>query len=106
MRRLTVVLLLTFFYPLLSHANDGSRKGFHNLPGIYKIHHLADTLPPPKKPEETTPAPTEEKPVSKIKEVPKSRRQVKPVAVPVVPVPPVKIIKPKIIRRTIGITGL
>lgn len=106
MRRLTVVLLLILFYPFLSHANDGSRIGFRKLPGIYKARHLADTLPPAKKPEESTPAPTEEKPVTKIKEVPRSRRQVKPVAVPAVPVTPIKIIKPKIIRRTIGITGL
>jgi len=106
MRRLTVIFLLSLFYPLLGHANDGSSPGFRNLPGIYKVHGLVDTLPPAKKPEESAPAPTDEKPVVKIKEVPKSRRQVKPVAVPAVPVTPIKIIKPKIIRRTIGITGL
>ena len=107
MRRLIAILLLTFLYPLISHANDGSVRGYRTIPGIYKMTRLPDTIPVvTKKPEETTPVPAEVKPVSKIKEVPKSRRQVKPVAVPAIPVTPIKIIKPKIIRRTIGIIGL
>lgn len=107
MRRLIAILLLTFLYPFISHANDGSVGGYRTLTGIYKMTRLPDTIPVvTKKPEETTPVPAEVKPVSKIKEVPKSRRQVKPVAVPAIPVTPIKIIKPKIIRRTIGIIGL
>lgn len=71
---------------------------------------MADTIPLPQKENDPKPAPaenpTDTKPVSKIKEVPKSRRQAKPVAVPAIPTTPIKIIKPKIIRRTIGTIGL
>ncbi len=39
-----------------------------------------------------------------IKEVPKARRQIKPVAIPsVIPLKPIKIIKPQIIRNTIKV---
>lgn len=100
-RLIFIVLLFIFSRPLTGQANDGSSKGFRNLPGIY-TRTASDTIPDTKKPEENTPAET--KPV-KIKEVPKSRRQVKPVPLPSVPVKPLKIIKPKIIKRTIGILG-
>lgn len=97
-----ILLLFIFISPFTGQANDGSSKGFRNLPGIYKTRTALDTIPDTKKPAENTPAQTKR---GKIKEVPKSRRQVKPVPLPSVPVKPLKIIKPKIIKRTIGILG-
>lgn len=68
----------------------------------------ADTVPVVKKPVEQPDVkkPTEELPDVKkldvIKEVPKSRRKMKPIAVPApVPIQPIRIIKPKIIRKVI-----
>lgn len=63
---------------------------------------LSDTIPAVKS--ETG---EDESPKKKIKKVPKSRKQVKPITVdPNLPVKPIKIIKPKIIRRTVGSVGL
>lgn len=107
-QRFIFLLLLFMIGPLFSRANDGSNsvRGFRHLPGIYKMRIVADTIPETKpdtkKPAENTPATV--KPEI-IKEVPRSRRQVKPVPLPTVPVKPIKIIKPKIIRRTLGIIG-
>ncbi|MGV3767108.1 MAG: hypothetical protein ACO1NW_13335 [Chitinophagaceae bacterium] len=63
-----------------------------------------DTVPPPKKlPEKTTEKKVLPDKPDVIKQVPKSRKQVKPLALPkVVPVKP-KVIKPKVIK---GVTGL
>lgn len=59
--------------------------------------------PPPAKPVEKR---QDVKPPDIIKEVPKSRRKIKPIAVPApLPVKPIKIIKPKIIKRTVGLIG-
>lgn len=101
-RFIFILLLFIFTGPLAGQANDGGSKGVYNLPGIYMTRTASDTIPDTKKPEENTPAPTQQ---GKIKEVPKSRRQIKPVPLPSVPVKPLKIIKPKIIKRTIGILG-
>ena len=62
---------------------------------------IADTIPPVKKTVEEKPA--QEKPAtttipSVIKVVPKARKQIKPVALPALPVKPPKIIKPVIKR--------
>lgn len=63
---------------------------------------LSDTIPAVK-----SSTVEEESPRKKIKKVPKSRKQVKPITVdPNLPVKPIKIIKPKIIRRTVGSVGL
>lgn len=63
---------------------------------------VTDTIPAVKTAEEK-----EETPKKKIKRIPKSRKQVKPITVdPTLPVKPLKIIKPKIIRRTVGSVGL
>ena len=100
-QRFIFIMLLIAIRPLAGFSNDGCIKRFHDLSGIYKGA-FSDTVPQTKKPEENVPS--NAKP-DIIKEVPKSRRQVKPVAVPKVPVKPIKITKPKIIRRTIGILG-
>ena len=104
-QRLIFIALLFIIRPLTGLGNDGSSSvnRYRKLPGIYKIAAISDTIPDTKKPEESTP-PAEVKP-GKIKEVPKSRRQVKPIPVPAVPVKPLRIIKPKIIKRTLGIIG-
>ena len=101
-QRLIFVMMVTAIFPFTSFGNDRCIKRFHDLSVPYKIGTVSDTIPPTIKPEEDAPAKT--KP-DIIKEVPKSRRQVKPVVVPKVPVKPIKIIKPKIIRRAIGIIG-
>lgn len=104
LRRLIFIMLLFFIRPLIGAGNDGGMKGFRKLPGIYKMKTVADTIPEVKKPEEEAPS---TKPVKKIKEVPKSRRQAKPVPLPKVPVKvkPIKIIRPKIIKPVTGIIG-
>lgn len=64
---------------------------------------LSDTIPAVT----TTTEVKEEAPKKKIKKIPRSRKQVKPISVdPTLPVKPIKIIKPKIIRRTVGSVGL
>jgi hypothetical protein len=69
---------------------------------------LTDTVPAVKKSTETTStettSKTEETQAAIIKEVPKSRHQVKPgIVKPGIQVNPIPIIKPKIIKRPIGI---
>ncbi len=103
-RRLIFIVLLFIIRPLTGFGNDGGMKGFRNLAGIYKMRSVADTLPEVKKPEEESPSPTT-RPDKKIKEVPKSRRQVKPVPLPTVPVKPIKVIRPKIIKPITGLIG-
>lgn len=104
-QRLIFIALLFIIRPFTGLGNDGSSSvnGFRKLSGVHKMATISDTIPDTKKPEESAP-PAEVKP-GKIKEVPKSRRQVKPIPVPNLPVKPLKIIKPKIIKRTIGIIG-
>ena len=63
---------------------------------------VADTIPAQAKPGEVQ---EEVKAPEIIKEVPKSRRQIKPVPVPTpIPVKPIKVIKPKVIRPKVGLT--
>ncbi|WP_074242123.1 hypothetical protein [Chitinophaga niabensis] len=79
------------------------------LAGFAREHVSTDTVPALKKPVTEQPdvkKPLEELPDVKkldvIKEVPKSRRKMKPIAVPApIPVKPIRIIKPKIIRKVI-----
>ncbi|WP_343304277.1 hypothetical protein AAHN97_22135 [Chitinophaga niabensis] len=79
------------------------------LAGLAREHVPTDTVPAVKKPVTEPPdvkKPLEELPDVKkldlIKEVPKSRRKMKPIAVPApVPIQPIRIIKPKIIRKVI-----
>jgi hypothetical protein len=107
-QRSIFLVLLFIIRPVISQGNDGSGSAnrFRHMPGIYKMRMVADTIPETKpetkKPEEN--APVTVKPEI-IKEVPRSRRQVKPIPLPAVPIKPIKIIKPKIIRRTLGVIG-
>lgn len=79
------------------------------LTGFAGERMLSDTVPDLKKPVPEQPdvkkvveQPLDVKKLDVIKEVPKSRRKLKPIAIPApVPVKPIKIIKPKIIRRVI-----
>ncbi len=59
---------------------------------------LADTVPKSNTGNTET---TDQKEVLPIKEVPKSKKQVKPVAIPVTGIKPVQVIKPKIIKPII-----
>lgn len=85
------------------YAGGGLRKDFPPIASYKELLSLpVDTIPAPgKMPEaKTGNGPT----VTTIKEVPKAKKQVAPVAVPVqVKVKPIKIIKPKIIRPVIKI---
>lgn len=67
---------------------------------------LRDTIPV-KNPAETAPAEQKKEPIVEpvIKEVPRAKKQLKPIAVPstVVPVKPPKVIKPKIVIKKIGV---
>ena len=80
--------------------------GALNKTGKAETGHVAhmDTVPPPQKvPEKTTDKKVLPYKPDVIKQVPKSRKQVKPLPLPkVVPVKP-KVIKPKVIK---GVTGL
>jgi hypothetical protein len=104
-QRFVFLLLLCFLRPLISEGNDGSNgvNRFRHMPGVYSMKMVLDTIPAAipdtKKPVETIPETV--KPEI-IKEVPKSRRQVKPITLPTIPVKPIKVIKPKIIKRVIG----
>lgn len=67
---------------------------------------LRDTVPVKKPVETETVEQKQEQPLEPvIKEVPRSKKQVKPIAVPpaVLPVKPPKVIKPKIVIKKIGV---
>ncbi|WP_291910030.1 hypothetical protein [Chitinophaga sp. CB10] len=79
-----------------------SARAMGNVAGMHCTALPSDTVPPAPKPTE---APQDGKLPDIIKEVPKSRRQVKPLPIPApIPVKPIKIIKPVIIRPKVGIT--
>ncbi|WP_315821758.1 hypothetical protein [Paraflavitalea speifideaquila] len=105
LQRFVFLLLVCFLHPLFSEGSDGSNSinRFRHIPGVYSMKMVTDTIPvinpDTRKPEENIPATV--KPEI-IKEVPKSRRQVKPVTLPTIPVKPIKLIKPTIIKRVIG----
>ena len=101
-QRVIFVLILAAIRPLAGLGNDAGINRFHGLAGNYRPGIVLDTVPQTKKTGENVP---DNKKTEIIKEVPKSRKQVKPAALPKVPVQPIKIIKPKIIKRTIGIIG-
>lgn len=92
----TTCLLAVLFAAF--HANAGEGKPVVPLLVHSSVYMVTDTVPPVK----TDEKPVEEKPATTglpvIKEVPKARKQIKPAALPAVPVKPVKIIKP-IIKR-------
>lgn len=108
--RFAVVLAIFIIHPLWGFGNDVKPYCRFHVSSIREICSISDTIPQDEKPVETKndkskPDKTKTDKIKPgiIKEVPKARKQIKPVALPrVVPIKP-KIIKPKIIRR---ITGL
>ncbi|TXJ29201.1 MAG: hypothetical protein E6Q24_02035 [Chitinophagaceae bacterium] len=100
--RITGIAVIFLACSFASAASEGKPVAFHQVPA----HVLTDTVPPVKKPVEEKPEPEKKKetenPVtttpSVIKVVPKARKQIKPVALPSVPLKTNKIIKPVIKR--------
>lgn len=100
--RITCVALIFLAGSFASAASEGKPVAPMQAPAYM----LTDTVPPAKKPIEEKPETEQktetEKPVtttpSVIKVVPKARKQIKPVALPSVPLKPNKIIKPVIKR--------
>jgi hypothetical protein len=91
-------LLAVCFAALQTKASEG--KPVTPLLVHSSFYVITDTVPPVQKP--TNEKPAEEKPATTnlpvIKEVPKARKQIKPLALPTLPAKPVKIVRP-IIKR-------
>lgn len=105
MGRITVTIIVGM---LMLVSVTASRPAYgRSLPGPADV--WTDSIPPAAKPAEKPQQAPEEKALplpEVIKEVPKSRRKIKPIAVPAqLPVKPIKIIRPGVIRRTIKVIG-
>lgn len=99
--QLAFIITLAIVKPVAGFARETGEGKERFLPGIRLMPPVADTVPAQAKPGETQ----QEVKVPDIKEVPKSRRQVKPLPIPApIPVKPIKIIKPKLIRPKVGLT--
>jgi hypothetical protein len=94
------VLLFLTIRPLISMGNDGGPYHRFRLSHDIILQALNDSVPDNKKgPEEN-----QKDQAQQIKEVPKSHKQLKPVAVPTVTtIKPMQIVKPKIIKPVIKI---
>lgn len=112
--RLSFVLILSIVKPMAGLAREtgeSTNPGFLVMPSHYPA--VADTVRPAEKPvekpaekagEKATDKPQEVKPTDIIKEVPKSRRMAKPIAVPApIRLKPIKIIKPNVIKPKVRI---
>lgn len=98
--RFVLISCLFITGPLVMFAGDAKPQPHFYL-NTNIIRSINDTLPDIKK---TIPENTDKKPEDIIKEVPKARKQVKPIAIQTTTViRPVKIIKPKIIKPSIKI---
>lgn len=94
------VLILFTAGPLKGLANHG--KPFHQfcIDGSF-ARSLSDSIPANKKDSKQN---ENQDPASTVKEVPKARKQIKPMAVPATTtIKPVQIIKPKIIKPVVRI---
>lgn len=99
-RLFITVLLLTGGFTLTMAGTSAPGKPFRMNNTVMLLKALADTVPSQTPPAVIQPSTDKKETKDIIKEVPKSRRQSKPVIVtPKVKTPPVRIIKPKIIRR-------
>ncbi|KIC96389.1 hypothetical protein [Flavihumibacter solisilvae] len=99
-RLFLTTVFFTCSYSLTIAGTASPGKPFRLCKTVISLRALTDTVPAPNPPAVVQPEDNKEK-KDIIKEVPKSRRQSKPVIVtPRVKTPPLKIIKPKIIRRT------
>ncbi|HEV3222074.1 MAG TPA: hypothetical protein VGZ90_04310 [Puia sp.] len=99
--RYFLVIALFTIRPLVSIGNNGVPHHQFQMRSEIILQALIDSLPENK----TSPDENSGKDQIKvIKEVPKSHKQIKPIAVPAVtPIQPLKIIKPKIIKPIIRI---
>ncbi len=104
-RFLAVLLFFMAGTSFFCHADDGHPKNFpHVVSYTELIPLLNDTIPAANKIPETKTTADNSSTVTTIKEVPKAKKQLAPLAVPVqVKVKPIKIIKPKIIKPAIKI---
>jgi hypothetical protein len=94
------VLLLLMIRPLISVGNDGRPHHRFHLSHDVILQALNDSLPDNKK----NPEENQKEQAQLIKEVPKSHKQLKPIAVPsVTRIKPMQIVKPKIIKPVIKI---
>ena len=99
--RLSLIGLVFIIRPLAGRGNDGKPSPHFYVNREMMTRSVMDTLPDNKK---IAPENAETKPAELlIKEVPKSRKQVKPIAVPITGIKPVQVIKPKIIKPIIKI---
>ncbi len=100
-----LVLMTAMTISRAGYARDGHDAGVF-LHGM-RVAVPLDTVPAQKKPPAEKPQDLPDNSIPDvIKEVPKSRRVIKPVAIPApLPVKPIRIIKPKIIKRTVGLIG-
>ncbi|GAC1451616.1 MAG: hypothetical protein NVSMB7_14260 [Chitinophagaceae bacterium] len=98
--RFFLIGLVILTGPLAGQANGSKPYPEFHVNFNMMIRSPADTLPDNKK---TVSENAGTKQSELIKEVPKSHKQVKPIAIPVTGIKPVQIIKPKIIRPIIKI---
>lgn len=96
--RLGWVALFLAASPLLAAARPADPKPVGTFHFEVMTRPLADTVPKSNTGNTETAA---QKEIEPIKEVPKSKKQVKPVAIPVTGIKPVQVIKPKIIKPLI-----
>jgi hypothetical protein len=99
--QLAFFIAFAIIEPVAGFARETGGKKEIFPPGIRLTPPAADTVLPREKPGEAE----KEVKLPDIKEVPKSRRQVRPLPVPApIPIKPIKVIKPKIIRPKVGLT--
>ena len=101
--QLAFIITLAIIRPVAGFARETGEKKERFLSGIHLIPPVTDTVPSPAKPGETQ---KEEKKIPDIKKVPKSRRQMKPLPIPVpVRIKPIKIITPKVLKpKVLGLS--
>lgn len=108
MGKLTVAIIVGLL--MIASVTAGRPVLGRSLPG--PAYAAADSIPaarPAEKPQQAPdgkPLPVPVPVPEVIKEVPKSKRKIKPIAVPAkLPVKPIKVIRPGVIRRTIKVIG-
>lgn len=101
--QLAIIITLAIIKPLAGFARETGKEKELLLSGIHLIPPVTDTVPSPPKPAETR---EKGKKIPDIKKVPKSRRQVKPLPIPVpVRIKPIKVIKPKVLKpKVLGLS--
>jgi hypothetical protein len=96
-----LILALFVIHPLAGRASDGHPYKHVHLIRNAALRSFCDTLPDSRK---VTEEPGNKSKPDMVKEVPKSRKQIKPIAIPAItPAKPIQIIKPKILKPNIRI---